>query len=89
MGKPDEVDEHTVFRLGSVSKGFASVLSGILAEEGLSLDLIIPRFEQIPLIAQKGRQVSYQNAAYSVIEKHLARVGYEVELKTVIKEEIF
>lgn len=34
-GKSDEVDEHTVFRLGSVSKGFASVLAGILAEDSL------------------------------------------------------
>ncbi len=33
-GKPDEVDEHTVFRLGSLSKGFTSVLAGVLAEEG-------------------------------------------------------
>ncbi|TVP98247.1 MAG: class A beta-lactamase-related serine hydrolase [Balneolaceae bacterium] len=27
-GTPDEVDEHTVFRLGSLSKGFTSVLAG-------------------------------------------------------------
>ncbi|MEX2410690.1 MAG: serine hydrolase domain-containing protein, partial [Candidatus Paceibacterota bacterium] len=33
-GKPDRVDEHTVFRLGSLSKGFTSVLAGVLAEEG-------------------------------------------------------
>lgn len=33
-GKPDKVDEHTVFRLGSLSKGFTSVLAGVLAEEG-------------------------------------------------------
>jgi beta-lactamase class C len=30
----DPVDSHTVFRLGSVSKGFASVVSGILVEQG-------------------------------------------------------
>ncbi|MFU8811506.1 MAG: serine hydrolase domain-containing protein [Balneolaceae bacterium] len=34
-GKPGAVDEHTVFRLGSVSKGFASVLTGVLVEEGV------------------------------------------------------
>jgi len=36
-GGTDSVDAHTVFRLGSVSKGFASVLTGIMVEEG-SLD---------------------------------------------------
>ena len=120
-GKSEEVDEHTVFRLGSLSKGFASVLAGVLAEEGavnwdypvsrylmdfrlndpeqthriqvrhllshtsglprhaytnlvedgLPLDHIIPRFEQVPLISREGAQHSYQNAAYSVIEKIL------------------
>ncbi|MBN1822337.1 MAG: beta-lactamase family protein, partial [Prolixibacteraceae bacterium] len=30
----DPVDEHTVFRLGSLSKGFAAVTSGILVEHG-------------------------------------------------------
>jgi beta-lactamase class C len=125
-GKPYEVDEHTVFRLGSVSKGFASVLAGVLAEEGvvgwndpvagylerfrlndpeqtglvqishllshttglprhaytnlvedgLSLDRIYPRLEHVPLIASVGLQHSYQNAAYSAVEKVLeARTG--------------
>lgn len=30
----DSVDVHTVFRIGSLSKGFASVLAGILVEKG-------------------------------------------------------
>ncbi len=34
-GKPGKVDEHTVFRLGSLSKGFTSVLAGVMAEEGV------------------------------------------------------
>ena len=33
-GEPDSVNHHTAFRLGSVSKGFASVLTGIMVEEG-------------------------------------------------------
>jgi len=33
-GMSEKVDEHTVFRLGSVSKGFASVLTGVMVEEG-------------------------------------------------------
>jgi beta-lactamase class C len=32
-GQPDSVDVHTVFRLGSVSKGFASVLTGTLVDD--------------------------------------------------------
>lgn len=31
---PDSVDANTVFRIGSLSKGFAGVLTGILVEEG-------------------------------------------------------
>ena len=34
-GRPDSVDANTVFRVGSLSKGFASVLSGILVSQGL------------------------------------------------------
>lgn len=137
-GKPEEVDEHTVFRLGSVSKGFASVLTGVLVEEGivnwdvpvsyyvrdfklqdpdqtdrvqikhllshtsglprhaytnlvedgLTLDRIIPRFEQVPLIAKEGEQLSYQNAAYSAIEKVLeAQTG--ADFNTLLNERLF
>jgi|WetSurMetagenome_2_1015567.scaffolds.fasta_scaffold09278_2 beta-lactamase class C len=34
VGSNDSIDSHTAFRLGSVSKGFASVLTGIMVEEG-------------------------------------------------------
>lgn len=34
-GKRGKVNEDTVFRLGSLSKGFASVLTGMLVEEGV------------------------------------------------------
>lgn len=136
-GKPGKVDEHTVFRLGSVSKGFASVLPGVLAEEGvvnwddpvselltefrlndyeqtdrvqvrhllshttglprhaytnlvedgLSLDKIIPRFEQVPLIANVGVQHSYQNAAYSVIERIL-ETRTDTDFNTLLYEKL-
>jgi beta-lactamase class C len=33
QGSPDSVDEHTTFRIGSVSKGFASVLAGLILHE--------------------------------------------------------
>ncbi|MBN2482193.1 MAG: beta-lactamase family protein [Bacteroidales bacterium] len=33
-GTDEKIDTHTIFRLGSVSKGFASVLSGIMVREG-------------------------------------------------------
>ena len=33
FGRPEPVDEHTVFRIGSLSKGFAGVLTGRLVQE--------------------------------------------------------
>ncbi|SMO68150.1 serine hydrolase domain-containing protein [Gracilimonas mengyeensis] len=137
-GKPDKVDEHTVFRLGSVSKGFASVLTGVfveegalrwddpvsryvepfklhdpeqtgrvqikhllshtsglprhaytnLVEDGLSLDRIIPRLEQVPLIAKEGEQLSYQNAAYSAIEKVLEE-HTKTDFNTLLHNRLF
>ena len=35
VGLPEKVDIHTAFRLASVSKGFASVLTGILVKDGI------------------------------------------------------
>ncbi|WP_234572443.1 serine hydrolase domain-containing protein [Rhodohalobacter sp. 614A] len=137
-GKPQKVDEHTVFRLGSVSKGFASVLTGIMVEEGvvnwndpvfryledfklndpeqtkriqikhllshttglprhsytnlvedgLSLDSIIPRLQYVPLISKEGRQVSYQNATYSAIEKVLESQT-NTSFHTLLEEKLF
>ncbi len=137
-GTTNEVDEHTVFRLGSVSKGFASVLTGVfveqgmvnwddpvtryldefklndpgqteriqvrhllshtsglprhaytnLVEDGLTLDSIIPRLENVPLISKEGRQLSYQNVAYSAIEKVL-EVQTNTEFTTLLHEKLF
>ncbi|WP_069131652.1 serine hydrolase domain-containing protein [Rhodohalobacter halophilus] len=137
-GSSEAVDDQTVFRLGSVSKGFASVLTGILVEEGyvdwdqpvsgyldafrlndpeqtgrvqvrhllshttglprhaytnlvedgLQLERIIPRFEQVPLIAEEGRQIAYQNAAFSTVEKILeAQTG--TDFNTLLIEKLF
>jgi len=45
VGKQDSVDEHSVFRLASVSKCFAPILTGLLVEEGvLSWDDKIIRY---------------------------------------------
>ena len=137
-GKPDKVDEDTVFRLGSLSKGFASVLTGVfveegiinwtdpvsqyleefrlsdpaqterveirhllshtvglprhsytnLVEDGLPLDRIIPRLEEVPLLTVEGRQLSYQNAAYSSIEKILESQS-NADFSSLLKEMIF
>ncbi len=35
VGGQDSIDEHTVFRIGSLSKGFAGVLTGILVQDSL------------------------------------------------------
>ncbi len=35
VGKPDSIDVHSVFRLASVSKCFAPVLTGLLVEDGI------------------------------------------------------
>jgi beta-lactamase class C len=49
-GSPLEIDENSVFRLGSVSKGFASVLTGIMVDQGLvnwdeQVSEILPMFK--------------------------------------------
>jgi beta-lactamase class C len=35
VGKPDTIDDNTIFRLASVSKTFAPVLTGLLVEDGI------------------------------------------------------
>ncbi|NBC25631.1 MAG: serine hydrolase [Bacteroidetes bacterium] len=137
-GTSDAVDEHTVFRLGSVSKGFASVLAGVfveegkiqwnvpvsnyldafklndpqqthrvqlkhllshtsglprhaytnLVEDGLPLKQIIPRLEQVPLIAMEGEQISYQNAAFSSIEMVLESQT-DTDFNSLLRKRLF
>jgi len=137
-GTSDTVDESTVFRLGSVSKGFASVLAGVfveegkiqwnypvsnyldafklndpeqtrriqlkhllshtsglprhaytnLVEDGLPLERIIPRLQQVPLIAHEGEQISYQNAAFSTIEMVL-EAQTNTGFNSLLRERLF
>jgi beta-lactamase class C len=55
IGRPDSVDAHTVFRLGSLSKGFAGVLAGRLVQEGrLAWDE--PVYRRLPQFALRDRQ---------------------------------
>lgn len=35
IGQPDSVDAGTIFRVGSLSKGFSSVLAGVLVQQGV------------------------------------------------------
>jgi beta-lactamase class C len=138
VASPLPIDENTVFRLGSVSKGFASVLTGMmvdqglltfdapvykivsnfklsdadqterievqhllshttglprhaytnLVEDGLSLERIIPKFEDVPLISLEGEQQAYTNAAYAIIETVLEH-RTNVDFNTLLQEEIF
>ena len=112
------VDQYTVFRLGSVSKGFAAVTSAFCAannyftfhdtvnsivpyfnlknteqtnriqvwhllshttglpvhaytnliEDGLSVNEITRKLQEVNLFASEGKEYAYQNTAYSVIE---------------------
>ncbi len=50
-GVEAQVDEHTVFRLGSVSKGFASVLAGMYVEDSLIYweDSVVEHFKAFEL----------------------------------------
>jgi beta-lactamase class C len=61
---PAPIDEHTVFRIASVSKGFASTLAALLARDG-ALDLDAPVVDFAPDFALKNaahtRQVSVRH----------------------------
>jgi len=134
----DSVDIHTTFRLGSVSKGFAAVVSAILVQEGYfsfddKLTTYLPEFElkskeqteritirnilshttgllrhtftnlvergwpidsieaqmnTVPLAGKEGEVYTYQNAAFSLIEKVIKKTTGK-EYSEILTERIF
>ena len=54
----DSVDINTVFRVGSLSKGFAAVLAGVLVDEG-AIDWEDRIIEHLPEFALKSRQQTH------------------------------
>ena len=136
-GGKDSIDEHTVFRIASLSKGFAAVLAsqivmekklnwtskvkdyipnfqlnndsatqvlnmkhllsqstglprhtyGNLIEAGQSMEEMIPRLKEVPLVAAPGQVMSYQNLAYSLVQPMLekaTKLRYDSLLKQYI-----
>lgn len=55
LGRPDSIDNETVFRIGSLSKAFAAVLAGIMVEEG-KLDWDTPLTDILPYFKLKTRE---------------------------------
>jgi beta-lactamase class C len=55
VGKPDTIDDNTVFRLASVSKTFAPVLTGLLVEDGI-LSWDDPIVKWVPDFKMKSNQ---------------------------------
>jgi len=57
-------------------------------EDGLPLERIIPRLQQVPLIAHEGEQISYQNAAFSTIEMVL-EAQTNTGFNSLLRERLF
>lgn len=134
----DSVGLESVFRLGSVSKGFTGVLTGKLVdkgyfdwntkiqkyipsftlkdsaqaarmevrhllshttgllrhsytnliEDGLPMSRITPMLKNVDLISKEGQMMSYQNAAFSIIEEFIESATNK-DFDQLLKEEIF
>lgn len=134
----DTIDQHTVFRIASLSKGFAAVLAaqivaekklrwnskvkdyipnfqliedsatqvlnlkhvlshstglprhtyGNLIEAGQSLQQMIPRLKEVPLIAAPGQVMAYQNLAYSLVQPMLEK-STKMTYDSLIKQYIY
>ncbi|MFK7772675.1 MAG: serine hydrolase domain-containing protein [Saprospiraceae bacterium] len=137
-GERDSIDKHTVFRIASLSKGFAAVLAaqvvaekklrwnskvkdyipnfqliedsatqilnlkhvlshstglprhayGNLIEAGQSMQQMIPRLKEVPLIAAPGRVMAYQNLAYSLVQPMLEKTT-KMTYDSLIKQYIY
>lgn len=138
FNKSAQIDGETVFRLGSLSKGFASVLAADLkseckldwndkvvdyipefqfgnqentqkvkiahilshtsgtpyhsftnlVEEGLSMETIASRFDEVKPIAEPGTMYSYQNAMFS-LSQEVMRKATGKDIKTLLKNRFF
>jgi len=138
VGTTDTIDLHTVFRIASLSKGFAAALSAIVVKEsklswgskvkdyipnfqlfddlatnsitlkhvlshstglprhtfgnlieaGQSLEQMIPRLEEVPLIARPGQVMAYQNLAFSLSQPMLEKEG-GMTYDSLIKKKIY
>ncbi len=93
-GSSDEVDEHTLFRLASVSKGFAGTLACLLELDGaFSLDDkelhdIVDRLDQVDISAPPGELYGYQNVLFSMLDP-IARRATGVPYQLLLEEKIF
>ncbi|MDZ7318402.1 MAG: beta-lactamase family protein [candidate division KSB1 bacterium] len=93
IGKAEAVDIHTVFRLGSVSKGFAAVLTGVLVQDGI-LNWDDKIVDYCPDFSLKNAQ-STQNLTIRHILSHTTglpahtftdRVEAEVPFEDIVKQ---
>ena len=93
VGQPEPIDIHTVFRIASVSKTFASVLTGLLVEEGLLgwKDRIV---EYIPDFCLKDTAVAQQVTINHLLSHTSGLMPHaydnlieaEIPYKTIIQE---
>ena len=87
VGAPDSVDANTVFRVGSLSKGFAGVLSGILVSQGTlawddPVQQLVPAFK-LRDRAQTGRIQLWHLLSHTTglpyhAYTHLLEQGYDI-----------
>ncbi len=75
---PQAIRPDTVFRLASLSKAFASTLTGILVEEK-ALDWETPIAKQLPAFKLKDYQASQQLTVSDVLSQQVGIAGHALE----------